>query len=138
MFYGTMYLLSNIKQTDKLCLGIAPIFSVARQPKSALGGLISEVSRSYTIRHTHNRQDSSKRVISSTQRPQPTQQTQPTQKTNIHFLSGIRTRDLCSRAAADLRCRPLGHRETANALIIYIILKFRYILALGRNMTQKS
>jgi len=104
-----------IKQTDKLCLGITTIFSVVQQPKSALDSLISEVSRSYTIRHTYNRQDSSEPVINSTQRPQPTQKTQPKQETNIRTLCGIRIRDLCSRAAADLCCRTLGHRESANA-----------------------
>jgi hypothetical protein len=114
-----------IKQTDKLCLGIASIFSVVQHPKSALGRLISDISRSHTIRHTHSRQDSSERAISSTQRPQQTQQT------NIHILSGIWTHDLCSRAAADLRCRPLDYRDWPTPLIIHIILKFRYIFGPG-------
>jgi hypothetical protein len=33
-----------------------------------------------------------------------------TQETNIHALSGIRTRDPNNQAAADLRLRPRGHR----------------------------
>ena len=148
-----------IKQTDKLCLGIALIFSVVQHAKSALGRLISEVpmshtishiqlvthnqshtishtqlvthNQSHTIRHTHSRQDSSQRMISSTKR------SQQTQETNIHILSGIRTHDLCSRAAADLRCRPHGHRDRPTPLMIYIILKFRYIFGPGPNDDTK-
>jgi hypothetical protein len=33
-----------------------------------------------------------------------------TQETNIHALSGIRTRDPSNQAAADLRLRPRGYR----------------------------
>jgi hypothetical protein len=40
---------------------------------------------------TYNGQESSERVISSSQRPLPTQQ--PTQEMNIHALGGIRTRN---------------------------------------------
>ena len=50
-----------------------------------------EVSRSHTNTHTHTRQDSFGWVISSLQRPLPTQHTRYT-TTNIHVLSGIRTR----------------------------------------------
>jgi hypothetical protein len=34
-----------------------------------------------------------------------------TQQTNIHALTGIRTRDPSNQAAADLRLRPRGHRR---------------------------
>ena len=37
--------------------------------------------------------------------------TQQIQGTNIHALSGIRTRDISNQAAADLRLRPHGHRD---------------------------
>ena len=43
-----------------------------------------------------------------TQSPLPTQQTPGT---NIHALSGIRTRDSSNWAAVDLRLTPLGHRD---------------------------
>jgi hypothetical protein len=35
--------------------------------------------------------------------------TQQTQDTNIHALSGFRTRDLSCETAADIRLRPHGH-----------------------------
>ena len=45
-------------------------------------------------------------MISLSQRPLPTQQRK---ETNIHALSGFRTRDPSNQAAADLRLRPHGH-----------------------------
>ena len=48
-------------------------FSVVQQLNLAVGCLIVEVSRSLTHTHTHTRQDSSKRVISSSQRMHLTQ-----------------------------------------------------------------
>ena len=58
----------------------------------------------YNQRDTRTRQDSSGRVIRSSQRPLPTQQT------NLHALSGIRNCSLSNQEAADLRLRPDGHR----------------------------
>jgi len=74
-----------------------------------LGLLIHEVcfSRSHTTTN-HSLQDSSGRVISSSQRPLP-DNTQHSQQTNIHAPAGIRTHDLSRRAAVDLRLRPRGH-----------------------------
>jgi len=40
--------------------------------------------------------------------------TQQTKQTNIHALSGIRTRDPNNRAAEDLRLRPHSHRDRLN------------------------
>jgi hypothetical protein len=81
---------------------------VVRQPRSGLGRLIVQVSISNTIKHTHNRWDSSERVITTSQRLLPTQQTK---EANIHVLSGIRTRDPNNLVAADLRLRPHDHRD---------------------------
>ena len=81
--------------------------SVAQQPNSSLDRLIVVVSRSHTIRQTDTRQDSSERVIGSSQRPLP-DNTQHSQQTDIHAAGGIRTHDLSRRAAADLRLRPRG------------------------------
>ena len=78
---------------------------LAQQPQLGQGLLIHEVSRSHTTTH-HSRQDSSGRVISSSQRPLPTQQSQ---QTDILAPGGIRTHSLSRRAAADLRLRPHGH-----------------------------
>ena len=78
----------------------------AQQPPLGQGLLIIEVSRSHTTTH-HSRQDSSGRVISSSQRPLP-DNTQPSQHTDIHAPGGIRTHSLSRRAAADLGLRPRG------------------------------
>jgi hypothetical protein len=48
------------------------------------------------------------RVISSLQRPL-SDNTQHSLQTNVHFSGGIRTHNICKRAAADLRLRPRGH-----------------------------
>ena len=64
-------------------------------------------SRSHSMTH-HSRQDSSGRVISSSQRPLP-DNTQHSQQTNIRAPGGIRTHDFIRGAAADLRLRPRGH-----------------------------
>ena len=56
------------------------------------GAPILDVSRSHTTTQ-HSRQDSSGRVISSSQRPLP-DKTRHSQQTNIHAPGGIRTQDL--------------------------------------------
>ena len=56
------------------------------------GAHILDDSRSHTTTQ-HSRQDSSGRVISSSQRPLP-DNTRHSQQTNIHAPSGIRTHDL--------------------------------------------
>ena len=77
-------------------------------------------SRAHTTTH-HSRQDSSGRVISSSQRPLP-DNTQHSQQTNIHAPGGIRTHDLSRRAAEDLRLRPLGHWNRQCYIYIYIYI----------------
>ena len=76
---------------------------VALRPNVGHGLLILEVSRSHTATH-HSRQDSSGRVISSSQRPLR-DNTQHSQQTNIHVPGGIRTHVLSRLAALDLRLR---------------------------------
>ena len=61
---------------------------------------ILDVSRSHTTTQ-HNRQHSSGRVISSSQRPLP-DNTRHSQQTNIHAPGGIRTHGLSRRAALPL------------------------------------
>ena len=73
------------------------------------------VFRSHTTTH-HSQQNSSGRVISSSQRPLP-DNTQHSRQTNIHAPGGIRTLDLSRLAAVDLRLRPRGHWDR---LYIYI------------------
>ena len=74
--------------------------------KSGQGRLIFKISRPHT--DTRNRQDSSERVISSSQRPLPIQHTTNT-GTNIHALSWIRTSNLSNQVPAELCLRPHGH-----------------------------
>ena len=81
----------------------------AQQPPPPVGqGLfIHEVARSHTTTH-HSLQDSSGRVISSSQRSLP-DNTQHSQQTDVHGPDGIRTRNPSKRAAADLRLGSRGH-----------------------------
>jgi hypothetical protein len=77
----------------------------AQQPPVDHGLLIHELSRSHTTTH-HIRLDSSRRMISSSQRPLPDN----THKTHdIYVPGGILTYNLGRRATADLRLRPRGH-----------------------------
>ena len=76
-------------------------------PPVGHGLLIHEVSGSHTTTH-HSRQDSSGRVISSSQRPLP-DNTQHSQQTNIDAHGGIQIHNHNKRAAAVQRLRPSGH-----------------------------
>ena len=84
-----------------------PLWLYFHSPVAGFSLLVVEVSWSHTTTR-HSRQDSSGRVISSSQRPLP-DNTQHSQQTNIHAPGGIRTHDLSRRAAEDLRLRPRGH-----------------------------
>jgi len=99
----TVYWAISITLTS---LQLTRFFFVALRPNAGQGLLIHEVSRSHTTTR-HSRQDSSGRVISSSQRPLP-DNTQHSQQTNIHAPGGIRTHVVSRRADADLRLRPLG------------------------------
>ena len=93
------------------------MFFFVRQPSVGQSLLILEVSRSHTTTH-HIRQDSSKRVISSSQRPLP-DNTQHSQQTNIHDPGGIRTYSLSRREAADLRLRPRGYWDRPTRVLFH-------------------
>ena len=97
-------------------------FAVVLRPNAGHGLLILEVSRSHTMTH-HSRQDSSGRVISSSQRPLP-DNTQHSQQINVHAPGGIRTHDLSRRAAVDLRLRPHDHWDRRFDHIICSICYF--------------
>ena len=75
-------------------------FDVTQHPKLAFTALL------FRFRDHTQSQDSSQRVISSSQRPLPARQTQ---ETNIHVLSGIRTRSPRNQYVADLRLRQRDH-----------------------------
>ena len=57
-------------------------------------------------------------MISSSQRPLH-DSTQHSQQTYIHAPTGIRTHDLSSRAAADLRPRPRGHCRSPHTILSF-------------------
>jgi hypothetical protein len=95
--------------------------TVVKQPKSGIGVLTVEVSRRHI--HTHARaraqQDSSERVISSSQCPLPTEQTQ---ETKSQVFCGIRTRDSNNEAAAGLHLRSHGHCDRLVCLTLNSVL----------------
>jgi hypothetical protein len=82
---------------------------LAQQLNSGLGRLVVEASTLQTIRHTLGRTPLNE--CSARRRGRYLHNTQQTQETNIHALSGIRTRDPSNRAAADIRLRKHGHRN---------------------------
>jgi len=88
-------------------LNIKDVCLRSDSPPGGHGLLLHEVSRSHTTTH-RSRQDSSGRVISSSQRPLP-DNTQHSQKTYVHAHGGIWTHNLSRRAAANLHLRPPSH-----------------------------
>jgi len=86
-------------------------------PQGGQGHLIHEVSRPHTTKH-HSRQDSSGRVISSSQKPLP-DNTQHSQQTYIHASGAIRTHNHSQRAATDIDrvATGNGQKETVREAI---------------------
>ena len=72
-----------------VCVRACVCVCVALRPNAGHDLLILEVSGSHTMTH-HSRQDSSGRVIGSSQRPLP-DNTQHSQQTNIHAPVGFET-----------------------------------------------
>jgi len=83
--------------------------SVAQQPKSGLGHLIVEVSRTHRHKYTLGWTPLNER--SARHQGHCVHNTQQTQETNIHAFSGIRTRNPSNREAADLCLTPHGYRD---------------------------
>jgi len=110
----TLVLWCLIKGSSNLTFDLNSSFPVALRPNAVHDLLIHEVSRSHTTTH-HSRQDSSGRVINSSQRPLP-EDTQHSHGTDIHAAGGIRTHNLSRRAVADLRRRPHGHWDRLTAV----------------------
>jgi hypothetical protein len=124
------------------------LFLLTQQRPVEQGLHIHEVSRSHTTTH-HHRQDSSGRVISSSQTPLP-DKTYQSQQTDIHALSGIRTHNFSTRVASDLLPGPCGHCDRHhNHSVVKIIyplclavkrwtLQFRYHLSRKANFSFLS
>jgi hypothetical protein len=95
-------------------------FTMAQQsplPRWAKASALSRIP-DHTQTH-HSRQDSSGRVIMSSQRPLP-DNTQHSQETDIHAPGGIRTCNPSKRAAADPLLRPRGHWDQLTPVYICI------------------
>ena len=82
------------------------------------GTPILDVSLSHTTTQ-HSRQDSSGRVISSSQRPLP-DNTRHSQQTNIHAPGGICTHDLSRRAATGRSPAEILYRIYTDYIVLYI------------------
>jgi hypothetical protein len=95
---------------------------VSQQPNSGLVRPIFEVSISHNSRHTHTHihtHTSSRYPLngrSARYRGHYVHNTQQKQQTNIHVLSGIRTRDPTTQEAADQRLIPHGHQGVERIL----------------------
>jgi len=84
--------------------------------KSGLGRPIVEVFRSITITHIPGRTPLNERAVR--RRGRYLHNTQQTQETNIHALSGTRTRDLSNQADSDLQLQQHGHRDRLRYLLL--------------------
>ena len=120
-YYGARS--TNYQDTHVLMICKFYLFFVALWPSADYSLLIHDVSRSHTTTH-HSRQESSGRVISSSQRPLP-DNTQHSQQTDIHAPGGIQNDNLSRRMAADLRLRPRGLRGQQ---ILYYLTEFVWTL----------
>jgi hypothetical protein len=76
---------------------------MAQKPNSGQGCLIADVSRAHTIKHTWGERGISVRHSSLYLHDTP--------RTKIYVLSGIRIREPCNQAAADLSLGTHGRRE---------------------------
>ena len=74
-------------------------------------------THTHTHTHTHTPRDFSGRGFGSTQRPLP-DKTSHSQGTDIHAVSGIRTRNPSKLAAADQRLRPRGHWDRQGNILL--------------------
>ena len=99
----------KIKSRNFIQFGMLLFVYLAQEPPVGQGLLIHEVSRSHSTTH-HSREDSSGRVIGSSQTPLP-DTTQHSQQTNIHASGRIRTQIPSRRAAADRSFRSRDHRD---------------------------
>jgi len=99
-FRSTRTVVTNFQFTQFVLCEINKIYLFfALQPSVDQGIIIHEVSRSHTTTY-HSRQDSSGRVISSSQRPLP-DNTLHSQQKNFHAPGGIQTHNLSRRATLD-------------------------------------
>ena len=81
--------------------------SVTQQPKSGIGRLTIEVSRTQSLSHSHTRTHTHDR----TPLKEWSARRGGTQQKNIHSLNGVQTRNASNQAASDQRLRPHGDRD---------------------------
>jgi hypothetical protein len=99
--------IQNLNGVCNLFCSISSSLSMMQQPNSDPRPLIAEVSRSHTIWHNKI----SRTALNEWSACRRGHYLHKTQHTNIHVLSGIRTRDPSSRAAADICVRPKDHQD---------------------------
>jgi hypothetical protein len=106
---------------------------MALQPKSGLGLLCIEVSKSHTIRHTVG-------LLWTSDQPAADNTTYKHNKqTNIHALSGIRTRDPSNQAAADLTLdRTATEIDQYGICPMEIIIHFATLNCTSRHVSLKK
>jgi len=103
-----------------------------------------EVSRLHTHTHTYRereRERGSRTPLnewSARRRGRYLHNTHNSQETNIHFLSGIRTRDPSSKAAADLRRRPHSHPDRRYSAQKIYFVSYNLAAHAYRNRTSAS
>jgi hypothetical protein len=104
-------------------ISFLPSFLWRYSPNRVLASTF-EVSSSHTIRQAAGLLWTSDQPVAKAS-TYPRQHNVQTQDTNIHALSGIRSRDPSNQAAADLRLRPCGHRDRLlNEHVMQICLYF--------------
>ena len=116
--FTTFWAIENYWLFHHSFLVILFFLSVAQQANSGPSRLIVEVSRSHTPGRTPPNEQSARRRLHYLH------STQQTQETNMHALSGIRTRDLRNQADADLHITPHGHRDgfCCNFVVLSFVL----------------
>jgi hypothetical protein len=105
----SVFLLHKLTVLQKCAILSVFLFSVAQRPNSGRGCVTGEISLSNTHEHITGR--SPPNDLSACCRGCYLHNTQQTHETNIHALSGIRSRNPITRPAADLRlktARPPG------------------------------
>jgi hypothetical protein len=104
--------------------------TVAQKPKSGLGCLIVEVSRSHTIINPHTALRNPWKGDQLVAESRYLHSTKQTQETSICTLSGIRTPDPRNQAASDRHLRPHGHGLRPEDLLALLTISLGSVILL--------
>ena len=104
---------SYLQDTERKFWPLKFCFFIVQQPPFGQGLFIIEASRSHSdTPHSVGLLWTSDQLVAET----IPENTQHSQQTNIHDTGGIRTHNLITRAAPELRLRPRGHRDRQPAV----------------------